>query len=130
MYQALAGDVSLRPRPYVDKWAPRVGGRAARLQWFSRTGTLVAGVGGLAIGLPCIIAGGSPPFTWLPLVGQVLLAVAAVVSLIGFLCVMLSVSAMSEFFGVHLTLRTSPLLRDDQFSRWCQENDLPVQGQP
>ena len=120
VYVAAAGDVSFRPNPYVAKWGPRVGERAAKLQWFTRAGPIFVGGPALLIGLTCFAVGmGS--------VGTGILAIGTVVSAAGFVCLRMSVSAMSKFFGKSLTLRSSPVLSDDGFMLWCQRNDIPTE---
>jgi len=120
VYVAAAGDISLRPKPYVAKWGPRVGERAAKLQWFSRAGPVFVGGPALVIGLICIAVG-------MVSIGTGILALGTGVSAAGFVCLHMSVSAMSKFFGKRMTLRSSPVLRDDGFTVWCQHNDIPTQ---
>lgn len=127
MYLALGGDVSLRPKPYVTKWGPRVGQRAARLQWFARTGTLVVGGCGLFVGLLGVVLGTATHLPWMKWGGIGLLTLGSGVATAGFLCLLMSVSAMSKFFGESLTLRSSPLLSDDQFTLWCQQHGIATQ---
>jgi hypothetical protein len=125
MYQAVGGDVSFRLKPYLDKWGARVGIRAAKLQWFARTGTLIAGGNGLVLGLIAVVIGVENKVNWIVLLGRGLLVLGAIVALTGMVCIRLSVSAMSKHFGRHLTLRTSPLLGDAQFQLWCEKQGLP-----
>ncbi len=124
MYQAALGDVSLRPGPYVAKWGPRVGLRAARLQWFARAIALIGGTSGLLLGLAALAAGSASSKTWAVDLGSILLGMGAVAAFVGMGCLYASVGFMSQFFHKHLTLRNSPLLRDDQFNEWLNRNGL------
>lgn len=119
VYRALGGDLSLRPGPYVNKWAPRVGRRAAQLQWFSRTVPGIYGGATFLVGLAILVVGAIENVSGLRVAGLVLILLFAGVAVIGLLCYLDSLTAMSRFFGQRVTIRRSPILADPQFDQWC-----------
>jgi hypothetical protein len=108
---------------FVQRWSPKVGQRAARLQLLS---SRILGLSSFAFIASMIILGVLHKDSHGVVFHAVLVVIAilAVVFLYGLFLRHRMFKAMSTHLGVHVWFLNSPDYREERFSEWCRRNGI------
>jgi hypothetical protein len=114
---------------FVDIWKPKVGERAARLQW---TSTRLLALGGLLVPISGLLLGIgiSQDSAVLLALGAATAVCCVVAILMGWVLLLRTAQALSDFFGFKVTVFGAPTFQPDAFARWCRKHGVGPEDAP